>query len=511
LGGKGLYKEDKLDNKMKRLFTLSTLLLVQASADDGPGCTESTAYNYSPSANVEDGSCTFLNEDDFLEYYDGYNLYRGCIDTDAYNYNENANVEDKSCTFVTESAYDVYAFKIDTRGMTARDKMVGCIETDAYNYNIFAQPPNAGDGSCKFVTESAFDAYATQQQNAGEKMVGCTESTAYNYNPSANVEDGSCTFLSIGAVTDYQNKFMDLVPINNIDSLGCIDTDTYNYNPSAKVDDGLCKFVTESAYDEYLTRVTVLAELFAEPSISPDHKRVGCIDTNAYNYDPTANADDGLCKFVTESAFETYVLKTGIAETTIVGCVDQEAFNHKANANVDDGSCIFWAESAFDAYATQQQNAGYTADETTIVGCIDTNAYNYNENANVNDGLCKFATESAFDAYATQQQNAGYTADEKIVGCMDEQAYNYDSTVNVEDDNSCTFLKSQIDLMEEEFETESKLKQGVIDDLISKLSAAALVCPEVQDNSGVFEVGARDCNRIRTVYQNEPCCGIGMS
>jgi len=246
----------------------------------------------------------------------------------------------------------------------------------------------------------------------------------------------------------------------------------------------LCKFVTESAYDEYLNRVTVLADLFAQPAKYPDHKKVGCIYTNAYNYYPTANADDGLCKFVTKSAFEAYVLKTGIAETTIVGCVDQEAFNHKANANVDDGSCIFWAESALYEYVVKTGIA-----PILNLGCIDTNAYNYNENANVNDGLCKFATESAFDAYATQQQNAGYTADEKIVGCMDEQAYNYDSTVNVEDDNTCTILKSQI----------VSLK--------IKLSAAALVCPEVQDNSGVFEVGARDCNRIRTVYQNEPCCG----
>ena len=47
------------------------------------GCTDSTMYNYNPSANEDNGSC--------ISY-----VY-GCKDVNAYNYNANANTEDNTC------------------------------------------------------------------------------------------------------------------------------------------------------------------------------------------------------------------------------------------------------------------------------------------------------------------------------------------------------------------------------------------------------------------------------
>ena len=47
------------------------------------GCTDSTMYNYNPSANEDNGSC--------IE-----KVY-GCKDVNAYNYNANANTEDNTC------------------------------------------------------------------------------------------------------------------------------------------------------------------------------------------------------------------------------------------------------------------------------------------------------------------------------------------------------------------------------------------------------------------------------
>lgn len=49
------------------------------------GCTDSSAYNYSPEANYNDGSC-------ITKIY-------GCMDKDSYNYNPNANVNDNSCIY----------------------------------------------------------------------------------------------------------------------------------------------------------------------------------------------------------------------------------------------------------------------------------------------------------------------------------------------------------------------------------------------------------------------------
>jgi hypothetical protein len=52
-----------------------------------PGCTNPSATNYNPSANQDDGSCTFI--------------VRGCTNPSAINYNPSANQNDGSCRFQT--------------------------------------------------------------------------------------------------------------------------------------------------------------------------------------------------------------------------------------------------------------------------------------------------------------------------------------------------------------------------------------------------------------------------
>jgi hypothetical protein len=107
------------------------------------GCMDSTMWNYSPNANVDDGNC-------IIEV-------NGCTDTTALNYDPLANTGDGSCIAVVN----------------------GCTDTTAFNYNPLA---NTDDGSCIAV------------------VLGCTDSTAYSgYNPLANTDDGSCMYpLAIG-------------------------------------------------------------------------------------------------------------------------------------------------------------------------------------------------------------------------------------------------------------------------------------------------------------------------
>ena len=79
------------------------------------------------------------------------------------------------------------------------------------------------------------------------------------------------------------------------------------------------------------------------PSSAPT--LLGCTDPTAFNYDASANTDDGSCIAV------------------VLGCTDPTAFNYNASANTDDGSCI-------------------------INGCTDPTALNYNASANTDDGSC---------------------------------------------------------------------------------------------------------------------------
>ncbi|MDB9809362.1 DUF1566 domain-containing protein, partial [Flavobacteriales bacterium] len=109
--------------------------------------------------------------------------------------------------------------------------------------------------------------------------------------------------------------------INSLIVQGCTDITAFNYNVSANTDDGSCIAVV-----------------------------LGCTDSTAYSgYNPLANTDDGSCIAV------------------VNGCTDSTATNYNAAANTDDGSCI-----------------------AVVNGCTDPTATNYNAAANTDDGSCTY-------------------------------------------------------------------------------------------------------------------------
>ena len=111
------------------------------------------------------------------------------------------------------------------------------------------------------------------------------------------------------------------------ESAGCMDPEAFNYNPDAEVDDGSC--------------IDII---------------LGCTDENALNYNQDANTDDGTC--------------------SIAGCMNNEAQNYNEAATVDDGSCI-------------------------IIGCTNQNAFNFNANATQDDESCLNAININYDTIPT--------------------------------------------------------------------------------------------------------------
>ena len=118
---------------------------------DIPGCTDPTACNYNPLANVDDGSCDFAS-------------CSGCTDPGACNYNPSATTDDGSCEFTS---------------------CAGCTDSTACNYDAAA---SIDDGSCL-----QLDACGVCGGD-NSTCSGCTDPAADNYDPAAIVDDGSCTY-----------------------------------------------------------------------------------------------------------------------------------------------------------------------------------------------------------------------------------------------------------------------------------------------------------------------------
>lgn len=108
----------------------------------------------------------------------------------------------------------------------------------------------------------------------------------------------------------------------------------------------------------------------------PPQKILGCTDSNANNFAPGANTDDGSCTY------------------TVFGCTNPQAANFNPNANSDDGTC--------------QLNPP----PMPIAGCMDPSALNYNSVAVADDGSCQYPPV-------------------QIVGCTDPLADNYNPNATV--------------------------------------------------------------------------------
>ena len=195
-----------------------------------PGCTDEEAANFNEDATDDDGTCQFM----------------GCTDVDACNYDPQSNTDDGSCEFALEyyGCDGECLNDADGDGICDELEIPGCTDEEAANFNADATDD---DGSCEYP--------------------GCTNPDAENYDPSANVDDGSCL------------------------AVGCTYSNASNYDPLATIEDGSCTFL-------------------------------GCTDEDASNYCPLALTDDGSCTY------------------DVLGCTYEEASNYNSEATVDDGSCL---------------------------------------------------------------------------------------------------------------------------------------------------------------------------
>lgn len=302
-------------------------------------CTYEQATNYDArcalavGACIEDGSCEFLAA--------------GCMDPNADNYVPEAGVNDGSCyvygcthplaeNFNPDATTNCVAWDGAGSCVSRNDSCVltGCQDPRADNYDPDATVDTDGQGSCVY------------------SWPGCTYNDSLNFNATANTDDGSC------------------IPIVK----GCTHPDATNFEPRANLDDESCQWIPcDPAEDDCHQNATCthmgpqMHDCRCQGGFVGDGWYCttivqGCTDAAAFNYNSSANVDDGGCVAIMH------------------GCMDEDAYNFDPSANVDDGSCI-----------------------ARVCGCIDTRAVNFEATANTDDGSCDIdPCSSGFDGCAEE-------------------------------------------------------------------------------------------------------------
>ena len=385
------------------------------------GCMDSTALNYSDSANMP-GPCIPI-------------IY-GCTNPLAFNYDSLANVDDNSCVSIIIGCMDSTAFNFNPSANTndplsCIPVIYGCMDDTMFNYNAAA---NTDDGSCIPVVYGCTDPTAFNYDSAANTnngscipvIYGCTDVTAFNFNPQANTDDSTCVPVIIGCTDPTALNYDSTANTNNgciYSILGCTDPTMFNYNVNANVDDGSCiPYIygcTDSTAINYCDTCNT--------NVGCIYPVLGCTDPIMFNYNPNANTDDGSCvPYIygcTDATMFNYCdtcnTDNGSCEPFVYGCTDSTQYNYDPLANTDNGTCTPYIYGCTDNTALNFNPLANTLDNSCcyIGGCTDSTALNYDPNACADDGSCITI----------------------VTGCTDVSAYNYNPLANVLDSSACLY------------------------------------------------------------------------
>jgi uncharacterized protein (TIGR02145 family) len=216
----------------------------------------------------------------------------------------------------------------------------------------------------------------------GDSDVLLTNKWVDNYNDiNVNMK------FSVRCVRDYDFQSV----------LGCINPEACNFNPAATIDNGSCLLLGTVCDDGEQGTVNDVINVACQ--CKGTFKVTGCGDINACNFNPNANDFDNTCVFscspcddnnagTVNDAIDFNCQCTG--EVIVPGCVNSDACNYNSSANWDDGSCFFVGYSCDDQ--DEQTYDDYISVDCICIGnpivygCMDFQACNFNPMAIVNAG-----------------------------------------------------------------------------------------------------------------------------
>ena len=406
------------------------------------GCMDDDYQEYDPLATVDDSTCTNLH------------VY-GCTDPAAYNYNSSATIND----IVPDCQYQLWIG--DAGGDGWGNSYIGVYQ-NGINFGTFTMGPGSYQDSFPLTLDSDAPVHVYYFEVGGpqqppQEVQFQTWHNSFKLTKSYGVvlmHEDTNPFANNGqgALQSFQSPFWttySAIPYCGdycIEAIyGCMDPLSFNYNDTANIDDGSCVPVILGCTNTLAFNYDSLANVDDGNCIPISY---GCTDVVADNYNSNANTDDGSCYYVgctdiTALNYDSTATVNNGCIYPVYGCTDPTAFNYDPLANVDDTSCVAILYGCMDATAFNYNPLANTDNgscEPFVYGCTDSAAFNYDPLANTDNGSCNSVVYGCTNPIALNYNPLANTDDLScilpIFGCTDSTQFNYNPLANT-DNGTC--------------------------------------------------------------------------
>ena len=421
-----------------------------ANTDDGScntlvtyGCTDPLAFNYDPTADKME--LTTPCDYNLILYDAGGDSWGNCwLGVRQGNYLSQFKIDNigvYSDTFnLSLSSYEeiyIYYFEVPTPQQNPQQLDIQTIQNSFKLENAYGEILYEGNNPWPGPNENKLRDFKNPEDihmalpycgnECVDVIIGCLDSIAYNYSDTANTADtcyyspGCTSPAYLEYYTQGYTADIDDTSCVNLAVFGCTDINAFNYDASANVDNGGCVAVVVGCMNPLAFNYNASANTAGNciPVVT------GCTSSIALNYNPQANTDDGSCIGV------------------VYGCMDPNAFNYDPLANVEDNSCIDIVYGCMDATMFNYDPLANIDNGNCIpfvYGCTDSTMFNYNPLANADNNSCipfvYGCTDPSMLNYNSEANTEDFSCIAYVYGCMDSLALNYDSLANT-DNGSC--------------------------------------------------------------------------